>query len=167
MNKRTIPVFLAVFALLVLVAPGARGAGQPPHLTSGFYDHQIIEYNATPEVTSSPNAAQLIAHGNIVYHIVDSSGNTPAVQCARLLAALPQDQTSCNVLNRIPTDHGTDNQYTGGAWNLQIFHWKSGVTPTELSQDSDIAAAVANGLGTLDITATLVRCPVEDFSTLR
>ena len=166
MNKRYFPVFLAAFAL-ILVAPGARGAAQPPHLTSGFYDHQIIEYNATPEVTSSPNAAQLIAHGNIVYHIVDASGNTPAVQCARLLVALPQDKTSCNVLNRIPTDHGVDNQYTGGAWNLQIFHWKTGVTPAELSQDSDITTAVANGLGTLDITATLVRCPVNDFSTLR
>ncbi len=28
---------------------------------SGFYDHQIIEYQGTAEVTSSPQAAQLIS----------------------------------------------------------------------------------------------------------
>jgi hypothetical protein len=165
MNKRYVPVFLAVFALLVLVAPGARGDTQTPSAVenSGFYDHQIIEYTATAEVTSSPQAAQLIAQGNIVFHIVDANGNTPAVQCARLLVALPQDHTSCNVLNFIPTEVG----YAGGAWNLQIFHWKNGVTPTELSKDDDINAAVANGLGTLEITSTLVRCPVVNFASLR
>lgn len=163
MNKRNFLVFLAVFALLILVAPGARGATPAAVENSGFYDHQIIEYTATPEVTSSPQAAQLIAHGNIVYHIVDASGNTPAVQCARLLAALPQDSTSCNVLNFIPTEKG----YAGGAWNLQIFHWKNGVTPTELSKDDDINAAVVSGLGTLEITSTLVRCPVVNFASLR
>ena len=109
----------------------------------------------------------LIAKGNIVYHIVDAIGNTPTVQCAQLLAALPQDATSCNVLNRIPTDHGTTNQYNGGAWNLQIFHWKSGATPTLLNKDDDINAAVNAGLGTLEITSTLVRCPVIDFASLR
>ena len=163
MNKRYVPVFLAVFALLVLVAPGARGATPAAVENSGFYDHQIIEYTATPEVTSSPHAPQLIAKGNIVYHIVDASGNTPVVQCARLLAALPQDHTSCNVLNFIPTEVG----YAGGAWNLQIFHWKNGVTPTELSKDDDINAAVASGLGTLEITSILVRCPVVNFASLR
>ena len=163
MNKRYLPVFLAVFALLVLVTPGARGATPAAVENSGFYDHQIIEYTATPEVTSSPQAAQLIAKGNIVYHIVDANGNTPPVQCARLLATLPQDPTSCNVLNFIPTEIG----YAGGAWNLQIFHWKNGVTPTELSKDDDINAAVASGLGTLEITSTLVRCPVVNFANLR
>src|SRR6266511_1330811 len=88
---------------------------------SGFYDHQIIEYEATAEVTSSPLAAQLISQGNIVFHIVGADGTTPEVQCARLLAALPNDATSCNVLNFIPTEVG----YTGGAWNLQIFHWNA------------------------------------------
>ncbi len=132
-------------------------------MNSGFYDHQIIVYEATAEVTSSPQAAQLIAHGNIVFHIVGPDGITPSVQCARLVAALPDDPTGCNVLNFIPTEVG----YTGGAWNLQVFHWKQGVTPSELSKDDDINAAVANGLGTLEITSTLVRCPVVDFASLR
>jgi len=85
------------------------------------------------------------------------------VQCARLLAALPNDATSCNVLNFIPTEVG----YAGGAWNLQIFHWNPGVTPSELSKDDDILAAVRAGLGTLEVTATLVRCPVVNFANLR
>ncbi len=130
---------------------------------SGFYDHQIIEYQATAEVTSSPQAAQLISKGNIVFHVVGADGTPPAVQCARLLAALPNDATSCNVLNFIPTEVG----YTGGAWNLQIFHWNPGVTPFELSKDDDILAAVTAGLGTLEVTATLVRCPVINFAALR
>jgi hypothetical protein len=130
---------------------------------SGFYDHQFIEYEATAEVTSSPQAAQLISQGNVVFHIVDVSGSTPAVQCTRLLAALPNDATSCNVLNFIPTEVG----YAGGAWNLQIFHWNPGVTPVELSKDDDILAAAAAGLGTLEVTATLVRCPVVNFANLR
>src|SRR5438552_2121767 len=41
-----------------------------PH-ASGFYDHQIINYEATAQVTSSPQAAQQISLGNIVYHVVD------------------------------------------------------------------------------------------------
>jgi len=130
---------------------------------SGFYDNRVIEYQATAEVTSSPNAAQLISKGNIVFHIVDASGNVPVVQCARLLAALPNDATNCNVLNFIPTEIG----YSGGAWNLQIFHWNPGVTPVELSKDNDIFAAVAAGKGTLELTSTLVRCPVIDFAALR
>ncbi len=130
---------------------------------SGFYDHQIIEYQATPEVTSSPQAAQLISHGNVVYHIVGADGTTPAVQCARLLAALPNDASSCNVLNFIPTEVG----YAGGAWNLQIFHWNPGISPVELSKDDDILAAVAAGKGALEVTPTLVRCPVINFAALR
>ncbi len=130
---------------------------------SGFYDNRVIEYQATAEVTSSPNAAQLISKGNIVFHIVDASGNVPVVQCARLLAALPNDATKCNVLNFIPTEIG----YSGGAWNLQIFHWNPGVSPVELSKDNDIFAAVAAGQGTLEVTSTLVRCPVIDFAALR
>src|SRR2546425_6826620 len=167
MKKLQLPIFLAVLALLVLAVPGARGDSSAAVTNSGWYDHQIIQYKATAEVTSSAQAANLIAKGNIVYHIVDTSGNTPAVQCAPLLAAFPQDATSCNVLNRIPTDSGSTNQYNGGAWNLQVFHWKSGVTPTLLNKDDDITAAVNAGLGTLEITSTLVRCPVIDFSSLR
>jgi len=130
---------------------------------SGFYDHQVIQYQATAQVTSAPHAAQLISKGNIVFHIVDASGNIPAVQIARLNAALPNDPTGGNVLNFIPTEVG----YSGGAWNLQIFHWNPGVTPVELSKDDDIFAAVAAGQGTLEVTSTLVRCPVIDFAALR
>jgi hypothetical protein len=151
---------LAPLALLLAFAPpvGATAADN-----SGFYDHRIIEYQATAEVTSSPQAAQLISHGNIVYHVVGPDGTPPAVQCARLLAALPTDATGCNVLNFIPTEVG----YTGGAWNLQIFHWKAGVTPVELSKDDDILAAAAAGLGSIEVTPTLVRCPVINFAALR
>jgi len=85
------------------------------------------------------------------------------VQLARLHAALPNDPTAGNVLNFIPTEVG----YSGGAWNLQIFHWNPGVTPVELSKDDDIFAAVAAGQGTLEVTSTLVRCPVIDFAALR
>src|SRR5260370_39313844 len=56
---------------------------------SGFYDHQIIQYQATAEATSSPQAAPLISKGNIVFHIVDASGNIPAVPAAHLPADLP------------------------------------------------------------------------------
>ena len=153
----TIPA--AIVGLVALAQP----ASATVTANSGFYDRQVIEYQATAEVTSSPQAAQLISKGNVVYHIVDANGNVPAVQCARLLAALPNDATSCNVLNFIPTETG----YTGGAWNLQIFHWNPGMTPVELSKDDDILAAVAAGKGTLEVTSTLVRCPVIDFAALR
>jgi hypothetical protein len=153
----TIPA--TILSLLVLAQP----ASATVTANSGFYDHQVIEYQATAEVTSSPQAAQLISKGNIVFHIVDANGNVPAVQLARLHAALPNDATGGNVLNFIPTEVG----YSGGAWNLQIFHWNRGVTPVELSKDDDILAAVAAGQGTLEVTSTLVRCPVIDFAALR
>ncbi len=154
----TIPA--TIVTLLALAQPVSAAAVTA---NSGFYDHQIIEYEATAEVTSSPQAAQLISAGNIVFHIVDATGNVPAVQTAPLLAALPNDPTGGNVLNFIPTEVG----YTGGAWNLQIFHWKAGVTPSLLSKDDDILAAVAAGKGTLEVTSTLVRCPVINFAALR
>src|SRR5229473_59717 len=131
----TIPA--TVVSLLALAQP----ASATVTANSGFYDHQVIEYQATAEVTSSPQAAQL----------------------ARLKAALPNDPTGGNVLNFIPTEVG----YSGGAWNLQIFHWNPGTTPVELSKDDDILAAVAAGKGTLEVTATLVRCPVINFAALR
>lgn len=150
-------------AILSILAFGQPISASTVADNSGFYDHQIIEYQATAEVTSSPQAAQQLSHGNVVYHVVGVDGTTPAVQCARLLAALPNDATSCNVLNFIPTEVG----YTGGAWNLQIFHWAPGVTPAELSKDDDILAAVAAGKGTLEVTGILVRCPVISFANLR
>ena len=156
--------FASIPAMMVtLLVLGQPVSASTVTANSGFYDHKIIEYQATAEVTSSPQAAQLISKGNIVFHVVGADGITPAVQCARLLAALPNDATSCNVLNFIPTELG----YSGGAWNLQIFHWKAGVTPVELSKDDDITAAVTSGMGTLEVTSILVRCPVIDFAALR
>ncbi len=158
MRRLRIGIVLAVGMLLAFAAPASANSRN-----SGFYDNQIIEYEATARVTSSPQAAQQLAKGNVVFHIVDTSGVTPAVQCARLLTALPGEATACNVLNFIPTEVG----YTGGAWNLQIFHWNAGQTPYELSSDTDIAAALAAGKGTLEITHILVRCPAVNFAALR
>ena len=98
-----------------------------------------------------------------MFHVVDQTGKPPAVQCAQNTAMFPSDATACNVLNFIPTELG----YAGGAWNLQIFTWKAGVTPTALTKDDDITAAATAGLGTLVATAVLVRCPVVNFSGLR
>ena len=168
MNKLLLAAGLALTGLLAAAVPAltaapalAATAASTPNF--GYYDNQPIEYEATAEVTSSPQQAQVLAAGNIVYHIVDATGNVPAVQLARAQAAFPNDAGAGNVLNFIPTEIG----YTGGAWNLQIFHWSPGVTPTELSSDTDILAAVAAGQGTLEITATLVRCPLINFSALR
>ncbi len=157
---RLATITASIVSLLAFAQPASANAVTA---NSGFYDHQIIQYQATAEVTSSPHAAQLISKGNIVFHIVDASGNIPAVQLARLHAALPNDPTGGNVLNFIPTEVG----YSGGAWNLQVFHWNPGVTPRELSKDDDILAAVAAREGSLEITSTLVRCPVIDFAALR
>jgi len=157
---RLATITASIVSVLAFVQPASANAVTA---NSGFYDHQIIQYQATAEVTSSPHAAQLISKVNIVFHIVDASVNIPAVQVARLQTALPNDPTGGNVLNFIPTEIG----YSGGAWNLQIFHWNAGVTPVELSKDDDIFAAVAAGQGTLEVTSTLVRCPVIDFAALR
>ena len=155
-------MLVASLALTGLLA-AAPALAATPAANFGYYDNQPIEYQATAEVTSSPHAAQALATGNVVYHIVDANGNVPAVQLARAQAAFPGDTGAGNVLNFIPTETG----YTGGAWNLQIFRWNAGVTPAELSSDTDIFAAVAAGKGTLEITSTLVRCPVINFSALR
>src|SRR5437867_10749492 len=95
-------------ALLLMALPAAAFAQH----ASGYYDHQLINYEATAQVTSSPQAAQQLALGNIVYHVVGTDGNPPNVQCAPLLAAFPTLHTDCNVLNFIPTEVG----YAGGAW---------------------------------------------------
>src|SRR6266849_6172215 len=152
------PLVLLAAVLVVAIPAGATGVRN-----SGFYDHQIIEYEATFATTASPQAALQISKGAIVYHVVDANGNIPDVQCARLKAALPHDATSCNTLNFIPTEVG----YTGGAWNLQIFHWKLGVTPFELSKDDQIVATAAAGFGTIEVTPILVRCPLVNFAALR
>ena len=162
MKKLPKLLLVASLALSGLLA-AAPALAATPAANFGYYDNQPIEYQATAEVTSSPHNAQVLAAGNIVFHIVDASGIVPAVQLARAQAAFPHDVGAGDVLNFIPTEVG----YTGGAWNLQIFHWNPGVTPTELSSDTDILAAVAAGQGTLEITSTLVRCPVINFSALR
>ena len=167
MKKLLLAAGLALTGLLAAAAATLAAAAPALAATSapnfGYYDNQPIEYEATVEVTSSPQQAQVLAHGNIVFHIVDASGTVPAVQLARAKAAFPHDAGAGNVLNFIPTEVG----YAGGGWNLQIFHWNPGVTPAELSPDTDILAAVAAGKGTLEITSTLVRCPVINFSALR
>jgi len=94
----------APLALLAAVFVLALPAGATGVRNSGFYDHQIIEYEATFATTASPQAALQISKGAIVYHVVGANGlATPAIQCARLVAALPNDATSCNTLNFIPT----------------------------------------------------------------
>src|SRR5260370_34794897 len=113
--------FAALAAVFVLALPaGATGVRN-----SGFYDHQIIEYEATFGTAASPQAALLISKGAIVYHVVGVDGVTPTVQCARLVAALPNEATSCNTLNSIPTELG----YTGEARKLQTLRGNAGVTP--------------------------------------
>ena len=154
----------AALGLMLSLMAGTAAAATPASVhASGLYDGQIIRYQATAQVSTSPQAAQQISLGNVVYHIVDSTGATPAIQTARLLAALPDVHTDGNVLNFIPTEVG----YKGGAWNLQIFHWNAGTTPVELSSDVAIDAAVAAGDGFLEATNVLVRCPVIDFSAFR
>lgn len=151
---------LATVALLVLATTAAFAGTR----SSGYYDHKVIEYVGTTVTADSVQAAHLLSKGNIVFHIVDpSTGKPPAVQCAENTAAFPNDATDCNVLNFIPTEKG----YSGGAWNLQVFTWTVGVTPTALTKDDDIFAAAADGRGTLVATNILVRCPVVDFATLR
>ena len=160
---RIVPTSLAVLATLALFA-ASGGPALAGTRASGYYDHKVIEYEATVVTADSVQAAQQLAHGNVVYHIVDpATGKPPAVQCAANTAAFPNDATDCNVLNFIPTEVG----YAGGAWNLQIFTWNAGITPTALTKDDDILAARDAGLGTLTITNVLVRCPVVNFANLR
>src|SRR5260370_2523731 len=102
-------LFRIAFVLAPVVAlPGFAQSASANTVTanSGFYDHQIIEYQATAEVTSSPQAAQLISAGNVVYHIVDANGTVPTVHTPRLLSALPRDPTGGNVINFLPTERG-------------------------------------------------------------
>jgi len=164
-------VTLSLLGALGLVASSfsVALADSPPAGTanlmrnSGYYDHQVIEYVTGTFTADSVQAAQLIALGNVVYHIVDAAGNVPVVQCALNKAVFPSDSTDCNVLNFIPSEIG----YAGGAWNLQIFHWKTNATITALTKDDDILAQVAAGHGTLQLTNVLVRCPLVNFSALR
>jgi len=159
MNFKLRLMTLATLALLAMTTTTAVAGTR----NSGYYDHQVIEYEGTAVTANSVQEAQLLSHGNIVFHVVDQTGKPPAVQCARNTAMFPADATDCNVLNFIPTEIG----YAGGAWNLQVFTWKAGVTPTALTKDDDIIAAATAGLGTLVATNILVRCPLVNFAALR
>ena len=53
MTRLRIGIVLAVGLLLALAAPASASSRN-----SGFYDNQIIEYEATAQVTSSPQARQ-------------------------------------------------------------------------------------------------------------
>ena len=114
MKKLLLAASLALTGLLAAAAATLAAAAPALAATSapnfGYYDNQPIEYEATVEVTSSPQQAQVLAHGNIVFHIVDASGTVPAVQLARAQAAFPHDAGAGNVLNFIPTEVG----YAGG-----------------------------------------------------
>src|SRR5262249_7705826 len=88
---------------LTPAAPALAAASAP---NFGYYDNQPIEYQATAEVTASPQQAQVLAAGNIVYHVVDATGTVPAVQLARAQAAFPGDAGAGNVLNFIPIEVG-------------------------------------------------------------
>ena len=158
---RRIPLLatLATLALLTLSATPAIAGTR----TSGYYDHKVIEYVSSTSSVGTLQEALLITKGNIVYHIVDSTGNVPAVQCALNVATFPADATDCNVLNFIPTEVG----YQGGAWNLQIFHWFPNQAIVALTKDDDITAAAAAGRGRIEVTNILVRCPLVNFSALR
>ena len=163
MRRIAIVATLAAFVLSALAATTALAGTR----NSGYYDHKVIEYEGTVVTADSIQAAQQLAHGNVVYHIVDRNSpradQAPLVQCAANTAAFPDDATNCNVLNFIPTEIG----YAGGAWNLQIFTWNAGQTIVPLTKDDDIIAAAAAGKGTLVATNILVRCPVVNFSNLR
>ena len=166
---RTLLSTIATLVTLLAMTAGFAYADTPPAGTanlmrnSGYYDHQVIEYVTGTVTADTVQAAQLIALGNIVYHVVDASGAVPPIQCAANKAAFPSDATDCNVLNFIPGEQG----YAGGAWNLQIFHWKAGAAIVALTKDDDILAQVAAGNGTLELTNVLVRCPLVNFAALR
>src|SRR5207245_3042888 len=100
--RKALLTSLGLFALLIVSTTSAIAGTR----NSGYYDHQVIEYESSTVTANSVQEAQLLSHGNIVFHIVDLGGNPPAVQCAQAVAALPKDATACNVLNFIPTEPG-------------------------------------------------------------
>ncbi len=168
MKKRFIRSILSVALLIGLAAaiPIVASAFNPDSgvnthagITTGWYDHQQIYYN----VTANPSAAaQLIKQGSVVFHIVNPDGTTPVFQTTFPVSPTGGVATDGNVLSAIPTDVG----YTGGAWNLQIFHWNAPATRA-LTSDDDIHDAVAAEEGWLEKTDIVVRCPLIDFSNLR
>jgi len=159
MHRKPALTLLASLALLAMTT-GTAVAGTR---NSGYYDHQVIEYEGTAVTANSLQEAQLPSHATLLFHVIVYSGQPLAGLCSINTAMCPASLSDCNVLNFIPSEQG----YAGGAWNLQIFTWKAGMTPTALTKDDDITAAANAGLGTLVATAIIVRCPVVNFSALR
>ncbi len=131
-------------------------------VNTGWYDHQQIWYDRATLVLDGPAALQLIQQGSVVFHVVGPDGETSPFQLVFPIPPTGGVQTDGNVLSAIPTEVG----YTGGAWNLQIFHWNAAPTRA-LTKDDDIRAAAAAGEGWIEVTALVVRCPLIDFSNLR
>lgn len=131
-------------------------------INTGWYDHQQIWYAASTVANDTVAARNLAAQGQVVYHIENPDGSSPALQLTFPVAPTGGITSSGNVISAIPTEVG----YNGGAWNLKIFVWKSPATRA-LTKDDDILAAVASGDGTLLTTQVVVRCPIVNFSALR
>ncbi len=138
------------------------GVNTHAHITTGWYDHQQIWYDGATVIVNAQAAAQLIKQGSVVFHIVNPDGSVPVFQTTFPIPPTGGVATDGNVLSAIPTEVG----YTGGAWNLQIFHWNAPATRA-LTKDDDIHDAVTAGEGFLDGTEIVVRCPLVDFSNLR
>ncbi len=132
------------------------------NINTGWYDRQQIWYAASTVSNDTVAAGNLASQGQVVYHVENPDGSTPAQQLAFPVAPTGGITSSGNVISAIPTEVG----YNGGAWNLKIFVWKSPATRA-LTKDDDILAAVANGEGTLVTTQIVVRCPLVNFSALR
>src|SRR5260370_34512839 len=74
LKKLLLVASLALTGLLATAAATAAPAlAATPAPNFGYYDNQTIEYQATADVTSSPQQAQALAAGNIVFHIVHAS----------------------------------------------------------------------------------------------
>jgi hypothetical protein len=131
-------------------------------INTGWYDHRQIWYAASTVSDNTVAAAHLAAQGQVVYHVENPDGSTPAQQLIFPVAPTGGITSSGNVVSAIPTEVG----YNGGAWNLKIFVWNSPATRA-LTKDDDILAAAANGEGTLMTTQVVVRCPLVNFSALR
>ncbi len=131
-------------------------------ITTGWYDHQQIWYDRAAFILNSHAAVNLIKQGSVVFHVVNPDGSVPVFQTTFPIPPTGGVATDGNVLSAIPTEVG----YTGGAWNLQIFHWNAPATKA-LTKDDDIRAAADAGEGWIEVTDIVVRCPLVDFSNLR
>ena len=154
---------------LVVAMPSFASAFNPDSgvnthagITTGWYDHKQIWYDKATVYQNPQAAANLIKQGAMVFHVVNPDGTVPIFQTTFPIPPTGGVATDGNVLSAIPTEIG----YTGGACNLQIFHWNVPAA-RPLTKDDDIHAAAAAGEGWIEVTEIVVRCPVIDFSNLR